>query len=404
MESFDIIIIGAGPAGTCCASQLKDKGHSCLILEKSNFPRFTIGESFLPQNMVFYKEAGLLDVFSKNSYQFKNGAQFLKKNSLSEIDFCQKFTQGPSSTFQVPRDDFDLRVAQKVQQKGVKIYFNCKVQSVSFELSDYPVNVYATDAQENKKNYRSKFIVDASGAAKVLPQLLGMNIEYSAQDRSSYFTHIKTFSPAKFDLNKILISVDDKNDKCWLWTIPLRRNSYSVGVITDEDNSDLSAKEALYLYINRNERLKNLIGDFELEMQVKKIQSYTSKSETKFGEHFLLIGNSGEFLDPIFSSGVTIALKSSSLAAPLISQHLQGKTVDWQSDYLDKLNKGLDTFKAFIDAWYLGDLQTIILAKKVSPEIKRMITSILAGYVWDEDNPFNTKSAKRLKALAQVCE
>jgi len=404
MENFDIIIIGAGPAGTCCASLLKDKGHSCLILEKSDFPRFTIGESFLPQNMVFYKEAGLLDVFCENSYQLKNGAQFLKKNSLSDIDFSQKFTQGPATTFQVPRDDFDHKIAQKVQQKGVEIYFNTEVKKITFTSSDYPVSVSALDCEANEKSYRSKFIIDASGQAKVLPKLLEMNIEYSAQNRSSYFTHIKTRTPAKFDLNKILISVDDENEKCWFWTIPLNDNRYSLGVITDEKDGGLTPTETLYSYINRNKKLKDLIGDFDLEIEVRKIQSYTSKSETKFGEHFLLIGNSGEFLDPIFSSGVTIALKSSSLAAPLINQHLQGKFIDWQSDYLDKLNKGLESFRAFVDSWYSGELQTIILAKKVTPQIKEMIISILAGYVWDDKNPYNTKSSKRLKALAQVCE
>jgi flavin-dependent dehydrogenase len=122
------------------------------------------------------------------------------------------------------------------------------------------------------------------------------------------------------------------------------------------------------------------------------------------GPGFALLGNAAEFLDPVFSSGVTIAMKSASLAADLLDKQFKGERVDWQVQFAEALNYGVETFRSFVTGWYDGSLQDVIFYQKQDPAIRRMICSVLAGYVWDETNPYTgPKSGQRLRALAHVC-
>ena len=121
-----------------------------------------------------------------------------------------------------------------------------------------------------------------------------------------------------------------------------------------------------------------------------------------FGPGFVLAGNSTEFLDPIFSSGVTFATASGLLSAKMAHKHLSGETVNWQTEYQDVVQKGIDVFRSYVTGWYNGDFPTIIFADHVDPVIKKQICSVLAGYVWDESNPFVKKHDTILATLAQV--
>ncbi|MCJ8272091.1 MAG: FAD-dependent oxidoreductase, partial [Psychrosphaera sp.] len=115
-------------------------------------------------------------------------------------------------------------------------------------------------------------------------------------------------------------------------------------------------------------------------------------------------GNAGEFLDPVFSSGVTIAMQSAIMAAPLVIKTLNGETVDWENEFSQPLRQGISTFKTFVEGWYNGDLRNIIFYPNPDSKIKRMVCSVLAGYAWDSDNPLVKHSKRRLKALAESCE
>lgn len=403
MSKSDIIVIGAGPAGASCAALLNNTGYNVTIVEKSVFPRFTLGESFLPQNMAYFEQAGLLKVFEGSEFQYKDGAEFLCGNHMQKIDFSQKSAQGASSTFQVRRDIFDKLVTDEVQKQGVEILFDHEVIKIEFQEGNFPVSVLVKDSNGVQLNLNARFIVDASGFAKVLPKLLNLETTYAKHGRKTYFTHIATHKPSEFDHNKILITVDESNRKNWFWTIPFGDDKYSLGITTEEDTKGLSPKESLEMFIERNKTFKEKTGDYTYTTPVREIHGFSGKTPKKFGDHFVLIGNSGEFLDPVFSSGATIALKSASLAAKVIDRKLKKEVVDWIEDYQEPLDKGLKTFSSFVDGWYSGDLQNVIFSKKMEPNIRSSIISILAGYAWDEDNPFTKHSSRRLKALGEVC-
>jgi flavin-dependent dehydrogenase len=117
-----------------------------------------------------------------------------------------------------------------------------------------------------------------------------------------------------------------------------------------------------------------------------------------------LLGNAAEFLDPIFSSGVTIAMKSAILAAGVLERQFKGESVDWEREFADELNYGVETFRNFVSGWYDGSLQDVIFYPRQTAHIRRMICSVLAGYAWDKENPYTgPQSGRRLRALAEIC-
>ena len=121
------------------------------------------------------------------------------------------------------------------------------------------------------------------------------------------------------------------------------------------------------------------------------------------GKGFALLGNAAEFLDPVFSSGVTIAMRSASMAANLLHRQLSGESVDWEQDFAIPLKRGVDTFRVYVEGWYDGSFQDVIYYPKASPDIRAMISSILAGYAWDQRNPYVAEPRRRLRVLTELC-
>jgi flavin-dependent dehydrogenase len=146
------------------------------------------------------------------------------------------------------------------------------------------------------------------------------------------------------------------------------------------------------------------LSNAETVRPVGEIIGYAATVTRLHGRHFALLGNAAEFLDPVFSSGVTIAMKSASLAAQVLGRQLKGESVDWEREFADELNYGVETFRNFVAGWYDGSLQDVIFFPRQQSNIRGMICSILAGYVWDRENPYTgPQSGRRLRALAEIC-
>ena len=148
--------------------------------------------------------------------------------------------------------------------------------------------------------------------------------------------------------------------------------------------------------------MKERFSNSSLLFEPKKIINYATSVSKIYGDGYVLCGNATEFLDPIFSSGVTLAMASGYDSAALVAKQLKGETVDWEQDYAVKMNAGIDVFRSYVNAWYSGDLHTIIFASNIQKDYKKQICSVLAGYVWDKSNPFVKKHKTLLKTLAKV--
>ena len=405
-ECIDVAIIGAGPSGSVAAALLTRLGHRVTVLEQSHFPRFSIGESLLPQCMEFIAEAGMMDAVSRETFQFKNGAVFSYQGKFSSFDFSEKTAVGCENTYQVQRSRFDQVLAESAADQGAELRFGHSIKAVSVGEGGAFLNVAESEGQEYR--LKAKFLLDASGFGRVLPRMLNLNTPSDFPVRRSVFTHIEdNISATSHDRNKILISIHPQRRDVWFWLIPFSNGRCSVGVVAEEDffsSLSGSSKEALLKEsISGCPELSALLTGSVFDSKTHDLCGYSSNVTSLFGHNFALLGNAGEFLDPVFSSGVTIAMKSASLAAPLVSRTLSGKTVDWQYEYARPLQRGVDTFRAYVNSWYAGSLQDIIFAEAESSTVRKMICSILAGYAWDEGTPFVREPERRLRALAEIC-
>jgi flavin-dependent dehydrogenase len=407
IDVVDVLVIGAGPSGCLASSLLKKQGFNVLVIEKQKFPRFSIGESLLPQLMQFLQEADLADVVNQAGFQFKNGAAFRANGSYNDFNFTEKFSPGPGTTFQVKRAEFDKLLADKTTQNGVPIRY--QHQALDVELGTNSNMVTVRD-EVNERTYivEAGFVLDASGFGRVLPRILDLETPSVMPIRQSIFCHvIDRITAVDYDRNKILISVHPHDRRVWYWLIPFSDGSCSLGVVAQPEffaaiEGDPAQK--LKVCVAADPYLSKLLDNAEVKNDVQQITGYSANVKSLHGKNYALLGNAGEFLDPVFSSGVTIAFKSAHLAASLLIKLRSGESGCWQKDYAEPLMKGVDTFRAFVNAWYDGRLQDIIFYSGASSEVKQFICSILAGYAWDEANPYVAQPERRLDVLARICK
>ena len=403
----DVVIIGAGPAGSVAAAMIAKSGLSVEVLERTHFPRFSIGESLLPQAMEWLEESDLLRDVVEAGFQHKNGAMFSWGDAQESFDFRVKTAAGWGNTYQVRRDKFDDILARGAEKKGARILFGQTV--VAMRPDPVRPSVTVRDEHGAEREISTRFILDASGFGRVLARLLDLESPTAFPSRMSIFTHVEDrISPEVYDRNKILITINSGNTEIWYWLIPLADSLCSMGVVGRPEHLARYGKtkeEQLNALVDETGLMSKLLQGSHRIRDVGEISGYSCKVSSLHGDGYALLGNAGEFLDPVFSSGVTIALKSASLASKLVVRQLAGEPVDWDIEFAHPLSRGIETFRAYVTGWYDGSLQKIIFnqPKGEVKHVKAMISSVLAGYAWDDQNPFVREPQKYLKMISELC-
>jgi flavin-dependent dehydrogenase len=240
----------------------------------------------------------------------------------------------------------------------------------------------------------------------VIPRLFKLDTPSSLAPRKALFTHVADKKRSMDDEpNRITIIVHKK--AIWIWVIPFSNGNTSVGFVGDHEffkQLKGSTEDQLRTLIASEPYLAERLKDVEMIFDPRILESWSATSSSFYGDGFVLTGNVTEFLDPVFSSGVTLATVSSQLAAHLVIRKLNGENIDWNNEYTEPMMQGVDTFRTYVNAWYEGTLDTIFFADDQIPEIKSMICSVLAGYVWDTNNPYVKDHKTALVKLARMID
>ncbi len=405
-EYVDVLVIGAGPSGCVSSSWLHQNNIKVKVVEKTKFPRFVIGESLIPRVMDHFDEAGLLDALKAQKFELKPGARFIRGEEVCVFDFSNKFGEGWDWTWQVPRADFDNVLAQEVVKKGVDLEFETEVVAIEFNGSDSITTVKNKDGET--KEIHAKFVIDSSGYGRVLPRLLDLEKPSVLEPHSSIFTHVKdtTRVPGQ---EGTLISFDILETKVWLWVIPFSNGNTSLGIVGPTEYIDALSEngdttEALREAIRRSDYYRDRYVNLEFLFEPKRLTNYSCAVKKLYGDGFALTGNAAEFLDPVFSSGMSFATESGMLAAKLAKKQIDGEKVDWETEYSDYILSGVNVFKTYVSEWYTGNLQTLFFHQPENPDIKQKICAVLAGYVWNKENPFVKKHHNLVRNLAYLIE
>ncbi len=385
----EVLIIGAGPAGSVAGSMLARAGRKVTCLEAGVFPRFQIGESLLPRCNDILEEAGLLEAVRERKFMPKRAALFLQREARERFSFADMFPGQRPAAMQVPRAEFDQTLATEARKLGVDIGFQQRVDAVEFSGKGGWAKV--TDVETGRESeIEADFVLDCSGYGRVLPKLLGLEKDSQLGPRCAIFSHFEgDVRPEGAGEGDIWVCIHPRGP--WIWIIPFSNGRTSVGIVGEREMLEDAGD-------NDHDRLMSLLADdpnaqLRLSharpvMKTSRLEGWSSAVTRFHGPGWALTGNASEFLDPVFSSGVTLALESSHRAAKLAHRQLSGEEIDWDAEYTTVMNRAVGVFRVFVQTWYSGELQKVLMHSGKNEKVKRAITAVLGGYVLDERNPF----------------
>ena len=374
------------------------------VVEKTQFPRLVVGESLIPRVMDHFEEAGLFPALDKMGFEKKRGARFLRGKEVCIFDFSDKFGKGWDWTWQVPRADFDQTLAQEVINKGIDLEFETEVIDIQFNGTDSITTVKNKNGET--KEIHAKFVIDSSGYGRVLPRLLDLEKPSVLSPHSAIFSHVKDIN-REIGEEGTLISFDIIETEVWLWVIPFSDGNTSIGIVGPTEyieklSENGNTTDALRKAISLSDYYVKRFGNLDFLFEPRHLKDYSCAVKKIYGEGFALTGNAAEFLDPVFSSGMAFATESGMLSAKLAIRQLNGEVVDWEKEYSEYILYGVRVFTTYIKEWYTGNLQELFFHRPENEDVKRKICAVLAGYVWDKENPFVKKHDTVIKNLANL--
>lgn len=401
----DVLIIGAGPSGAVAAALLVRKGFRVLVLEKAHFPRFVIGESLLPAALSCLEQAGLAEAVHAAGFQRKYGVLFTWKARYESYDFRDNSANKNGEIYEVKRAEFDQVLIEGARKQGAEVRFGVTVSA--YRDLEQGAELDVIDSSGHSDTIAARFVLDASGYGRVLAKLLDLDRPSELAPRKAFATHIRdNITATDYDRDMITIATLPQDRKKWMWLIPFSDGTASIGVVSESTrfNARVTDYEQVLTHAFEVPFFRRILGDadWSIGVPVSRFEAFSVNVKSLYGRHFALLGNAGEFLDPIFSSGVMIALHSARLAAEVLVRMLCGERVDWKTQYSDELNVGVRTFRTYLQGWYDGRFQDMIYAARDNPSIRRHISAILAGYAWDRSNPFVSAPERRMNMVSEA--
>ncbi|HEU4535228.1 MAG TPA: FAD-dependent oxidoreductase, partial [Polyangiaceae bacterium] len=379
-------------------------GRRVVCLERGWFPRHTIGESLLPRCNDLLREAGLFEAVEARRYMPKRGATFVRGDEVERFCFAQGLTGDVEATFQVPRDDFDQTLATAARARGVDLRFGHEVTAAEADAGGAKLAVRDVETGE-AGTVEARFLLDCSGPGRVLAKLFQLERPAPLPTRSAYFTMVEGDDrPEGEREGDIWVCVHPRG--LWLWIIPFSDGRTSVGVVGADDLFEAGAGERARLFdaIRTEPNAARRLRHAAPVRRTMSLRAWTTQTAATHGPGWALAGNAGDFLDPIFSSGVCLALESSLLAARLTDRALGGQAVDWNAEFSAPVASAVAVFRAFVQGWYRGDVPKIFFAREKLERVQRQVTSVLGGNVLNDKNPLVRDPEGGLRTLLTFVE
>ena len=384
---FDVIVIGAGPAGSTTAALLAEKGHRVLVLEKEKFPRYHVGESMMPFCWHTLDRLGLVAKMEEIGFQQKHSVQFVTTDGIiSKPFYFFEHDEHPSAvTWQVERMEFDQMIVEKARESGAEVREQHRVLDLIRDAEGKVVGVTAEDHEGARHDLRARVVVDASGRDCLVSSKSRWRKRDPELNKIAIWTY---FEGAMRDpgLDAGSTTVAYVPEKGWFWYIPMRNNRISVGIVAERDylyRDTRDPAEIMAREIGENEWIKEHLSVGQQVGEYWVTGEYSYRSNYCASDGVLLVGDAFALLDPVFSSGVFLALKSGEIAADAIHGALTvGDTSAEQfRQYGEDLCLAIERMRKIVYAFYHPEFSFGKLVKR-NPELRPTLTDLLVGNIF----------------------
>ncbi|MEA3209763.1 MAG: hypothetical protein QOE70_2820 [Chthoniobacter sp.] len=389
-KPYDVLIIGAGPSGSTAAALLAEKGRRVLVLEKEKFPRYHIGESLMPYCWFTLDRLGVLGEMERIAYVKKYSVQFVTQDGRQSqpFYFFQHYDHPSSTTWQVERADFDLMLLENARRQGAQVWEQTTVKRVLKDDSGRVIGLEAAGVDGEPFQVFAPVTIDCSGREQVATARDGWRVKDAQLNKLAIWTY---YRGAKRDpgLDEGNTTVAYVPERGWFWYIPMRDNVVSVGIVAEKDYLFSDSKDPAAIFareIERNAWIKDHLSEGGQFGEYWVTSEFSYRSRYCSSDGLVLAGDAFAFLDPVFSSGVFLALKSGELAADAVDAALTAGDVSGARfvEYGEKLCRGLENMRKLVYAFYDTDF-SFGRVIKAHPQVRGRLTDCLIGNLFEDD-------------------
>jgi flavin-dependent dehydrogenase len=389
-KHYDAIVIGAGPAGSTAAAILAENGRSVLVLEKEKFPRYHIGESLMPFCWFTLNRLGLVEEMNKRAFTKKYSVQFVTSDGRQSqpFYFFQHYDHPSAVTWQIERSEFDLLLLNNARKKGAEILELTPVKKVVKDETGRVTGVQAMSADGQIFEAMGTFTIDCSGREQVATSRDGWRLKDPQLNKLAIWTY---YRGAKRDegIDEGNTTVAYVEGRGWFWYIPLKDDIVSVGIVADKEYLFSESKDPgaiMAREIERNVWIKDHLTQGEQFGEYFVTSEFSYRSRYCAIDGLVLAGDAFAFLDPVFSSGVLLALKSGEMAADTIHAALEDGDHSTQrfADYGEQLCLGIENMRKLVYAFYDKNFSFGRMLKAY-PEHRSRLTDSLIGDLFQDN-------------------
>jgi len=390
-QSYDVIVIGCGPAGAAASALLAAKGRRVLVLEKEKFPRYHIGESLIPYTYFPLERIGLIEKMKASHFTRKYSVQFVSQDGRAShpFYFFKHLKHEAANTWQVLRSEFDQLLMDNAREKGAEILEEVTVRE-TIQENGYVTGVRAVNKNRERMEFRAPITLDATGRDAFTVSRNGWKVRDPYLNKIAVWTY---YQGAMRDpgVDEGATTVAYVADKGWFWYIPLAGDVISVGIVAEKDylyNGSRDLAEIFHREVKNNKWVEQHLAVGRQFGPYRVTGEYSYRSRHCAANGLVLIGDAFAFLDPVFSSGVFIALRSGEMAADAVDEALTDRdyTAARFQDYGTEICRGIEAMRRLVYSFYDHSFHFGAFVKKY-PHLNGDLTDCLIGNLFIDFEP-----------------